>query len=230
LHEALRIAPGKTGQLGVLLPHRHHRPPGRRTGRRRAGGDTVAGRVLHDAGPGSLRAGSRLPHPYRRQTMPAAFVPAVPGHNRSPVDGAPSHVKAIAPYRPGKPIEEVAREYGLDPARIVKLASNENPLGMPESARAAIQRALDELSRYPDGNGFELKAAISRKYGVPAEWITLGNGSNDVLELVARAVCAAGQSIVYAQYSFAVYALSTQAIGARAIVVPAVDHGHDLEA
>lgn len=162
--------------------------------------------------------------------MSSPFVPAVPGNNRSPVDGAPSHVKAIAPYRPGKPIEEVAREYGLDPARIVKLASNENPLGMPESARAAIQRALDELSRYPDGNGFELKAAISRRYGVPAEWISLGNGSNDGLELVARAVCAPGQSIVYAEHSFAVYALATQALGARGIVVPAVRFGHDLEA
>jgi histidinol-phosphate aminotransferase len=124
----------------------------------------------------------------------------------------------------------VAREYGLDPARIIKLASNENPLGMPESARAAIQQALDELARYPDGNGFELKAAISRKYGVPPEWISLGNGSNDGLELVARAVCAPGQSIVYAQHSFAVYALAAQALGARAIVVPAKGYGHDLEA
>lgn len=148
----------------------------------------------------------------------------------SPAQGSPSYVKSIAPYRPGKPIEEVAREYGLDPARIIKLASNENPLGMPPSARLAIQDALDELGRYPDGNGFQLKAAIARKYGVPAEWITLGNGSNDGLELVARAVCAPEESIVYSQYSFAVYALATQALGARAIVVPAVDYGHDLEA
>ncbi|MGE0800186.1 MAG: histidinol-phosphate transaminase [Lautropia sp.] len=147
-----------------------------------------------------------------------------------PADGAPGYVKALAPYRPGKPIEEVAREYGLDPARIVKLASNENPLGMPASARAAIQSALDELGRYPDANGFLLKAAIARRYDVPAEWITLGNGSNDGLELAARALCTVGESIVYAQYSFAVYALATQAIGARAIVVPAVRYGHDLDA
>ena len=153
-----------------------------------------------------------------------------PTQAASPVDGAPAYVKAIAPYRPGKPIEEVAREYGLDPARIVKLASNENPLGMPESARAAVGRALDELARYPDGNGFELKAAISRRHGVPPDWISLGNGSNDGLELVARAVCAPGQSIVYAEYSFAVYALAAQALGARAVVVPAVAYGHDLEA
>ena len=157
---------------------------------------------------------------------PAAPIP-VPA---SPAQDSPSYVKAIAPYRPGKPIEEVAREYGLDPARIIKLASNENPLGMPASARAAIQAALDELGRYPDGNGFELKAAIARKYAIPADWITLGNGSNDSLDLVARSVCAPGQSIVYSQHSFAVYALATQALGARAIVVPAVKHGHDLEA
>jgi histidinol-phosphate aminotransferase len=162
--------------------------------------------------------------------MPSNQVPAASAKSQSPVEGSPSYVKSIAPYRPGKPIEEVAREYGLDPERIIKLASNENPLGMPDSARAAIQRALDELARYPDGNGFGLKAAVARKYGVPAEWIMLGNGSNDGLELVARAVCAAGQSIVYSQYSFAVYALSTQAIGARAIVVPAADYGHDVEA
>jgi histidinol-phosphate aminotransferase len=148
----------------------------------------------------------------------------------SPIDDSPSYVKAIAPYRPGKPIEEVAREYGLDARRIIKLASNENPLGMPPSARAAIQAALDDLGRYPDANGFELKAAIAARHGVPTQWITLGNGSNDGLELAARAFCAAGQSIVYSQYSFTVYALSTQAIGARAIEVPAVGYGHDLDA
>jgi histidinol-phosphate aminotransferase len=139
-------------------------------------------------------------------------------------------VKAIAPYRPGKPIDEVAREYGLDAQRIIKLASNENPLGMPQSARAAIQSALDDLGRYPDGNCFDLKEAIAARYGVPAEWITLGNGSNDGLELAARAFCAAGQSIVFSQYSFIVYPLCTQAIGARAIEVPAVHYGHDLDA
>jgi histidinol-phosphate aminotransferase len=148
----------------------------------------------------------------------------------SPVTAAPGYVKAIAPYRPGKPIGEVAREYGLDPACIIKLASNENPLGMPASARAAIQAALADLGRYPDANGFDLKAAISAKYDVPTEWITLGNGSNDGLELAARAFCAAGESIVYSQYSFIVYALSAQSIGARAIEVPALRYGHDLEA
>lgn len=142
----------------------------------------------------------------------------------------PGYVRAIAPYQSGKPIAEVAREFGLDEAAIVKLASNENPFGMPESARAAMLEAVAELGRYPDANGFDLKAALSQRYQVPAEWITLGNGSNDILEIAAHAFVQQGQAIVYAQYSFAVYALATQGLGARAIVVPARDYGHDLAA
>lgn len=143
---------------------------------------------------------------------------------------APDYVRRIAPYQAGKPISELAREYGLNEPEIVKLASNENPLGVPESARRAMIEAAAEIARYPDSNGFDLKAAISRKYAVPAEWITLGNGSNDILELAAHALVQPGQSIVYAQYSFAVYALATQEVGARAIVVPARDFGHDMDA
>jgi histidinol-phosphate aminotransferase len=142
----------------------------------------------------------------------------------------PEYVRAIAPYQGGKPISEVAREFGLDEAKIIKLASNENPLGMPESAKQAMAAALAEAGRYPDGNGFELKAAITAKYGVPAEWITLGNGSNDILELAAHAFVQPGQSVVYAQYSFAIYALATQAVGGRSLVVDAKDYGHDLDA
>ncbi|CAN7433928.1 histidinol-phosphate transaminase [Trinickia sp. LjRoot230] len=142
----------------------------------------------------------------------------------------PFYVREIAPYIAGKPISEVAREFGLDEASIVKLASNENPLGMPESAKTAMAKVVADLGRYPDSNAFELKAAISARYGVPAEWITFGNGSNDILELAAHAFVEKGQSIVYSQYSFAVYALATQGLGARAIVVPAVKYGHDLEA
>jgi len=150
--------------------------------------------------------------------LPAQVVEALP------------YVRAIAPYQAGKPIEETAREHGLRPETIVKLASNENPLGMPASARAAIEAALPELGRYPDSNGFELKAALSRKLGVPADWITLGNGSNDILEAAAAVMLAPGRSCVYAQHSFAVYPLATQARGARSIVVAARDYGHDLEA
>ena len=142
----------------------------------------------------------------------------------------PDYIRAIAPYQGGKPISEVAREFGLDENKIVKLASNENPLGIPESARQAMREALADLARYPDGNGFALKAAISTRFDVPQEWITLGNGSNDILELAARALVQPGQSVVFSQYSFAVYPLATQAVGARAIVVPAKNYGHDLEA
>ena len=168
-------------------------------------------------------------------TATASSQPAIassPSSHRgpSPLGDSPAYVKAISPYKPGKPIGEVAREYGLDAARIIKLASNENPLGMPPSARAAIQAALDDLGRYPDADGFDLKAAISARHGLPVDWITLGNGSNDLLELAARSFCASGQSIVYSQYSFTVYSLATQSIGARAIEVPAVHYGHDLDA
>ena len=142
----------------------------------------------------------------------------------------PDYVRAIAPYQAGKPIAEVAREFGLDEANIVKLASNENPFGVPESSKQAMAAAVADLGRYPDANGFDLKAALSKRYEVPADWITLGNGSNDILEIAAHAFVQKGQAVVYAQYSFAVYALATQGVGARAIVVPAKDYGHDLDA
>lgn len=142
----------------------------------------------------------------------------------------PDYVRAIAPYQGGKPISEVAREFGLDEASIVKLASNENPLGLPASAKVAMQQVLGDLARYPDSNGFDLKGALTKKFGVPADWLTLGNGSNDILELAARALVQPGESVVYSQYSFAVYPLATQAVGARAIVVPAKQFGHDLDA
>jgi len=142
----------------------------------------------------------------------------------------PEYVRAIAPYQAGKPISEVAREFGLDEAKIIKLASNENPLGMPPSARQAMLDAVADIGRYPDANGFELKAAISTRYGVPQEWVTLGNGSNDILELAAHAFVQPGQSVVYSQYSFIVYALATQAVGGRGIMVSAKEYGHDLDA
>ena len=105
---------------------------------------------------------------------------------------APSYVRGIAPYQAGKPISELARQYGLREDTIVKLASNENPLGVPESARSAMQAAVADLARYPDSNGFALKAALARKLDVPADWITLGNGSNDILELAAHALLQPG--------------------------------------
>lgn len=145
-------------------------------------------------------------------------------------DHAPAHIRAISPYQPGRPIEEVAREMGLPPASIIKLASNENPLGMGEAARAAIARATADAARYPDGNGYALKTALCRRYGVKMENIVLGNGSNDLLEIAADAFLTPYTSAVYSQYAFAVYPLATQAAGATGIAVPAKDFGNDLEA
>ncbi|MCK6386813.1 MAG: histidinol-phosphate transaminase [Zoogloea sp.] len=130
-------------------------------------------------------------------------------------DLAPAHIRAISPYQPGKPISELAREMGLDEASIVKLASNENPLGVGEKTREAMQRALADIARYPDGNGFELKDALCRRYGVALDQIVLGNGSNDVLEMVAGAFLGPEREAVFAQHAFAVYPLATQAAGAR---------------
>ena len=145
-------------------------------------------------------------------------------------DLAPAYVRAIAPYQPGKPIAELAREMGLLEADIVKLASNENPLGPSPLAIKAIERSLTELARYPDGNGFELKAALAGKYGVLPEQVVLGNGSNDLLEFAARVFLSPGLSAVYSQHAFAVYALVVQAVGARGIEVPAHHFGHDTKA
>src|SRR5438477_11401585 len=99
-----------------------------------------------------------------------------------PCELSPSYVRSIAPYQPGKPIFELAREMGLDEAGIIKLASNENPLGVSPLALRAIRAVIDDLGRYPDGNGFELKKALGRRYGVAIDAIVLGNGSNDVLD------------------------------------------------
>ena len=131
---------------------------------------------------------------------------------------------------PGKPVEELAREFGLRPQDIVKLASNENPLGPSPAVREAIAAALPELTRYPDGNGFALKQALAAKSGVNTAGITLGNGSNDILELVARAFVGPEHEVVFSDHAFAVYPIVTQAVGARAVSVPAKDWGHDLDA
>jgi histidinol-phosphate aminotransferase len=143
-------------------------------------------------------------------------------------DLAPEYVRAIAPYEPGKPVSELERELGI--RDIVKLASNENPLGASPRALQAMRAALEDIARYPDGNGFELKAAISRHHGVAPEGIVLGNGSNDVLELAARVFLRPGAAAVYSQHAFAVYPLVTQAMGALGIETPARDYGHDLAA
>jgi histidinol-phosphate aminotransferase len=142
----------------------------------------------------------------------------------------PDYIRAIAPYVPGKPVDELAREMGLDPTRIVKLASNENPLGPSPKVKAAIAAQLDDITRYPDGAGFALKAKIAQKFGVDAANVVLGNGSNDILELATLAYLPSGASAVYAQHSFAVYMLAAQARGAKHICVPAKNFGADLDA
>ncbi|MFA6053558.1 MAG: histidinol-phosphate transaminase [Methylobacter sp.] len=137
-------------------------------------------------------------------------------------------VQQLTPYKPGKPIEELERELGL--TRIIKLASNENPLGPGKKALEAIKATLPQLALYPDGNGFNLKQALSRQYAVDMSQITLGNGSNEILELVARAFLRPGLEAVFSQHAFAVYPIVTQAVGATAVVVPALNYGHDLDA
>ena len=143
---------------------------------------------------------------------------------------APEHIRRIAPYVPGKPIDDVARELNLDPRTIIKLASNENPRGPSARVLAAIADATAELTRYPDGNGFALKDALARHTGVDGGQIVLGNGSNDVLELATQAFLQPGDAAVYSQHAFAVYPLATQARGATGIEVPAREYGHDLGA
>ena len=143
---------------------------------------------------------------------------------------APAYVRNLAPYVPGKPVADLAREFGLAERDIVKLASNENPRGPSAAVRAAILRAVDELCRYPDGNGFALKAALSERHGVAPDRIVLGNGSNDILELVTQAFLRPGDQAVYSRHAFAVYPLAVQARGATGIEVPARGFGHDLPA
>ncbi len=144
-------------------------------------------------------------------------------------------VRGLTPYQPGKPESELKREYGL--SDVVKLASNENPLGPSPRALEALEECLPGLARYPDGNGFELKSAIAARYGVELKQITLGNGSNDVLELVARTFLRPGLNAVMSAHAFAVYPIATKGVGAELHVVPALpaDHavmpcGHDLDA
>lgn len=139
-------------------------------------------------------------------------------------------VQELSPYVPGKPVDELAREFGLNEADIVKLASNENPLGPSAKVSAAIVAALPELTRYPDGSGFTLKEKLAAHFNVEPAQITLGNGSNDILELVARAWLAPGRNAIFSEHSFAVYPISTLASGAECRQVPARDYGHDLDA
>ena len=143
-------------------------------------------------------------------------------------DQALPYVRAISPYQPGKPITELAREMGIPVEKILKLASNENPLGMSPRARKAVEAAIAGIERYPDQ--FELIKAVAERCGVAQNQVVLGNGSNDVLDLIARVFLAPGRSAVFAQHAFAVYPLATLSTGAELIVTPAKHYGHDLAA
>jgi histidinol-phosphate aminotransferase len=146
---------------------------------------------------------------------------------------APS-VLGIAPYVPGKPLEELEREYGIRDS--IKLASNENPLGPGIKAREAMANAVSAAGLYPDGNGFALKQALAKKHGCDTACITLGNGSNDVLVMLAEAFLTPSTEAIYSQYGFAVYPISIQATGATARVAKALPEtdsmplGHNLDA
>ena len=143
-------------------------------------------------------------------------------------------VQQLIPYLPGKPVDELERELGI--SNSIKLASNENPLGPSKRALAAALAALPAINFYPDGSGYKLSAALAKNHGVDESCITLGNGSNDVLELISRVFLAPECSAVFSEYAFAVYSLITQAVGAEARVAkalsadhPVMPYGHDLD-
>jgi histidinol-phosphate aminotransferase len=137
-------------------------------------------------------------------------------------------VRGLKPYQPGKPIEELERELGIQ--NIIKLASNENPLGPSPKALAAAQQALADCWLYPDGAGFALKRALAERLDVPMDCLTLGNGSSDILDFTVRAFVTPADEVMFSEHSFAVYPILTQAAGAKATVVPAKDWGNDLAA
>jgi histidinol-phosphate aminotransferase len=143
-----------------------------------------------------------------------------------PAKLAPEGVRTLAPYIPGKPLEELEREYGIRDS--IKLASNENPFGPGQRALEAIARTAREIGLYPDGSGFKLKQALAKKHGCNTNSITLGNGSNDVLVLIAEAFLSPQSEAVYSQYTFAVYPIAVQATGATARIAPANPAGHAM--
>jgi histidinol-phosphate aminotransferase len=140
------------------------------------------------------------------------------------------NLNAVPVYQPGRPIEEVARELGLPPDNIIKLASNENPLGPSRLALAAMRKALAQVSLYPDGNAFYLKQKLAAKLEVTPAHLILGNGSNEIIEFIGHAFIAPGDEVLVSQYCFAVYPIVTALFGGKLVVVPAKDYGHDLDA
>ena len=137
-------------------------------------------------------------------------------------------IASITPYTPGKPVSELQRELGL--TQISKLASNENPLGASPKVTEAIQQALTDIARYPDGSAYYLKSELANFLNLSLDQIAVGNGSNELLELVARIFAVPGDEIIFSEHAFAVYPISAQVVGATPVSVPAKNWGHDLEA
>ncbi|MGB5611121.1 MAG: histidinol-phosphate transaminase [Sedimenticolaceae bacterium] len=144
------------------------------------------------------------------------------------IDLAAPGLASLRPYVPGKPLSELERELGITGS--IKLASNENPLGPSPGVRAALERQIDDLTRYPDGAAFELRRALAQRHGLDSACVTLGNGSNDVLDMIARVFLWSGRESLFSQYAFAVYPISSMAVGAKLRVAPALEYGHDLAA
>jgi histidinol-phosphate aminotransferase len=142
----------------------------------------------------------------------------------------PNYISEINPYQGGKPIKEVAREIGIPEDKIIKLASNENPMGISPLALKSINDSLSEVKRYPDGNGYYLKEALSNKFLIAPEQIIIGNGSNDILELAARTFVTKGDQIIFSEHAFAVYKIVSQAVGGRGIEAPSDNYSHNLDA
>src|ERR1041385_8386913 len=140
------------------------------------------------------------------------------------------NLDSIPVYQPGRPIEEVAREQGLAPKDVIKLASNENPLGPSPAAVAAIQQAIQNLHLYPDGNAYYLKNKLAERLGVESANLILGNGSNEIIEFIGHALMQPGADVIVSQYCFAVYPIVTKLFGGNLITVPARNYGHDLNA
>jgi histidinol-phosphate aminotransferase len=145
---------------------------------------------------------------------------------KTTTDLALAHIAQLQPYIPGMSIEELARTYNLDPDSIIKLASNENPNGPSPMVSAAITHDLAHSNRYPDG--YDLYASLARHYGLETDHFIVGNGSNEILDLIARVFLSAGDNAVSSQYAFFVYSLETQLVGATNKIVPAINYGHDL--
>src|SRR5256886_1967296 len=171
---------------------------------------------------------------WRRTLVVASLFPRTFSFKIAPVesiwDRANPQLRDLAVYQPGKPIEETARELDCEPTEIIKLASNENPLGPSPKAIAAMREAIENAHLYPDGGAFYLRNAIAKRLNVTPDHIILGNGSNEIIELLAHAFVERGDAIVTSEHAFVAYKIIARVFGAKTIEAPSRDYGHDLDA